>query len=313
MGLSPCKSVCCQRLSTLDAPTSAAPMQTDSITPPTAAPSGDENVVQVGMPQLGFNGLNENWLLKECGHRHWMAICDAAGVRSHEITDSQGHRLYAAFVAIELDGDPLSRFGENDSMRFRTHLTRFSSKRFFSQIQLRSAKGSGLAVNMVSIFVRKPVFDDNRSISGGHPDPLRRVPQSDAPARAGELLDAWKTAKNLGPPREGPRYAHSICPTTDFNGARLLYFANFQHILDAAEWSALDTRDMQFASTTHRRFYFYGNVNYSDVLDIRFSDVDWSGTARSHRASFRRHADGALLAVIETGKRIDPPEARRRI
>jgi len=288
-----------------------APMQTDATPRPSSTHRPLEAVVHVGMPQLGFNGLNENWLLKECGHRHWMAICEGAGVRSHEITDSQGHRLYAAFVALELEGDPLSRFAENDVMRFRTHLTRFSSKRFFSRNELTSVGGADLAVNMVSIFVRKPVFDDNHSIAGGHPDPLRRIELSETPERARELLAEWKRAKELpSHPAEGPRYAHPVCPTTDFNGARLLYFANFQHILDAAEWASLDATDMQFAATERRRFFFYGNVNFDDVLDIRFSNLRWTGDTRSHRATFRRHGDDALLAVIETGKHVDRSTTR---
>ncbi|SFB60115.1 biosynthesis cluster domain-containing protein [Pseudomonas sp. NFIX10] len=26
------------------------------------------------MPDLAFTGLSENWLLKECGHQHWLAL-----------------------------------------------------------------------------------------------------------------------------------------------------------------------------------------------------------------------------------------------
>ena len=264
-----------------------------------------ETTIQVGMPQLGLNGLSENWLLKESGHRHWSAICERAGVQSHQIVDGQGHRLYAAFVGIEWEGDALGRVGENDVLHVKTELTRFSSKRFFSNNVFHAASGASLRVRMVSIFVRKPIFDDNRSISGGSPDPLRRVPQEESPADATELLARWKTEKGTPPPDNIHKIAHhSVCPTTEFNGARLLYFANFQRILDQAEWRALPQDDMQFASTERRQLMFYGNVNFEDILEIRFRDVNWQGAVRSHVADVLRAKDRVRLAVMETRKHI---------
>lgn len=258
------------------------------------------------MPQLGLNGLNENWLLKECGHRHWTAICERAGVPSHRILDSQGNRLYAAFVSIGMSGSPLSAVNENDVIRFHTRLYRFSSKRFFSENLLTIPSGAQLKVEMVSIFVRKPVFDDNRSIAGSYPDPLRHIEQEPAPTAATEMLEAWKARKSLSHEPFEVRHDHLVCPTTDFNGARLLYFANFQHILDQAEWAALDSADMQFAATEGRRLYFYGNVNFDDVLTVQFDRIHWTGDLRSHRARVIRRNDGTQLAVVETEKRLTP-------
>ncbi|MGF1510396.1 MAG: Pnap_2097 family protein [Myxococcota bacterium] len=268
-----------------------------------------ETSVLVGMPQLGLNGLSENWMLKEVGHRHWAAICAEAGIQSHQITDSKGQRLYAAFVGIDWSGDPLSGIGENDVLHFRTEITRFSSKRFYSRNELRSTSGTQLVVKMVSIFVRKPVFDDNRSLSGGHPDPLRRIEQRSTPLDATRIQEAWKTTKEThpAPATDGLVHQQNICPTTDFNGARLLYFANFQHILDQAEWAVLPKLDMQFASSEGRRLYFYGNVNFEDVLEVRFQDVRWESDARMHRADIVRAKDGSRLATVETRKRIVNP------
>jgi probable biosynthetic protein (TIGR04098 family) len=268
-----------------------------------------EATVQVGMPQLGLNGLSENWLLKEAGHRHWTAICSQAGIESHQITDPQGNRLYAAFVGIELEGDPLGMITENELLRVDTSLARFSSKRFFSRNEFRSASGASTVVQMVSIFVKKPVFDDNRSLAGGHPDPLRAIPQTDAPSKALDMLERWKHHKTTPPadPREGHVHRQSVCPTTDFNGARLLYFANFQHMLDQAEWFTLNHDRMQFASSEVRRLYFYGNVNFDDVVEVRFRNVDWEGDVRTHDADIVRQRDGSRLAVVETRKRITVP------
>lgn len=261
------------------------------------------------MPQLGLNGLNENWLLKECGHRHWTAICERAGVPSHQILDSQGNRLYAAFVAIHVTGSALSEVNENDVMTLTTRLTRFSSKRFYSANELALTSGARTTVEMVSIFVKKPVFDDNRTISGGHPDPLRNIEQEPAPEAAEQMLESWKSHKGDSSEPFEARHDHLVCPTTDFNGARLLYFANFQHILDQAEWAALDSKDMQFSATASRRLYFYGNVNFDDVLTVQFDNVQWTGDRRSHRARIIRRNDRAQLAVMETVKTISRKES----
>ena len=262
----------------------------------------------IGMPQLGLNGLNENWLMKEAGHRHWMAICGQAGVQSHEIIDGQGHRLYAAFVGIEWEGDPLGGVGENDRLDVRTELCRFSSKRFFSHNRFTASSGSAFTFQMVSIFVKKPVFDDNRTLASGQPDPLRAIEQTDTPEPARRLQDDWKSLKGEPVESSDLSIVHHVCPTIEFNGARMLYFANFQLIVDQAEWNALPNEDMQFASTERRRMFFYGNVNFDDVLEVRFHDVDWGSDVRAHRADLVRKQDGARLAVIETRKRLQKPD-----
>ncbi len=259
------------------------------------------------MPELGFCGVSENWLLKECAHRHWAAICQEAGVASHRIVDSNGRRLYAAVVALELDGSPLSEAGENDLLRFEPQLVRFSSKRFFSRIQISASTGAKFEARMVSIFVRKPIFDDNVKIEAGHPDPLRSIEQQPAPSDADRLLGVWNAVRSQATDQDAIAFRHRICPTTEFNAARLLYFANFQTIVDRAEWNALDTTDMQFAATTTRRLLFYGNVNFDDDVEVHFSRVKWTGDERSHRAAVSRRTDGGLLAVLETKKIIARP------
>jgi probable biosynthetic protein (TIGR04099 family) len=57
---------------------------------------------RAGMPQLALNGLSENWLLKECGHRHWEALAVDAGHAVPEFIDDAGNKAYAAFTAVRL-------------------------------------------------------------------------------------------------------------------------------------------------------------------------------------------------------------------
>ena len=53
-----------------------------------------------GMPQLSYGGLSENWLLKECGDRHWWNLAGQLGFANPNFHDALGNRLYAAFTAV---------------------------------------------------------------------------------------------------------------------------------------------------------------------------------------------------------------------
>ena len=43
------------------------------------SPLSDASSYVLGMPHLNPNGLSENWLWKELGHRHWNLIAKAYG------------------------------------------------------------------------------------------------------------------------------------------------------------------------------------------------------------------------------------------
>ncbi len=55
-----------------------------------------------GMPQLCGSGLSENWLLKECGHRHWLAIAHRQGLARPRFHDALGQQVYAAFTLVRI-------------------------------------------------------------------------------------------------------------------------------------------------------------------------------------------------------------------
>jgi probable biosynthetic protein (TIGR04098 family) len=44
------------------------------------------------MPQLAYTGLSENWLIKECGHRHWEALAGDAGRSAPDFVDEDGSK-----------------------------------------------------------------------------------------------------------------------------------------------------------------------------------------------------------------------------
>src|SRR5262245_11026778 len=88
--------------------------------------------IMVGMPQLSYGGLSENWLLKECGHRHWTSLATKLGLASPSFRDVNGNRLYAAFTAVRLTEGRLQDVAENDRLSILTSVGRISRTQVLS-------------------------------------------------------------------------------------------------------------------------------------------------------------------------------------
>ena len=70
----------------------------------------------ISMPQMALTGLSESWLMKEIGDCHWHMLCENLGLKSNEIFDEFGNRLYAAFVRIKTEScNSLKDYMENES------------------------------------------------------------------------------------------------------------------------------------------------------------------------------------------------------
>lgn len=261
--------------------------------------------VRLGMPHLGLSGLSENWLLRECGDRHWQAVCEIVGVPSHRLCNRAGHRLYSSFIATEISGDPLGAFGENDTLSFAIRITRLSPYRFFSsQHVVCASEARQCTVNMMTLFVRKETFEDNHNLT------REAVPLSCAPDfRIAEPADAF-TAERLqlahrhlkdAPPACLPsEYIYDICPLTDFNAARFLYFAGYQAILDRAEWYLLRRPGLEFSSTVHRQTYYFANVNIGDRAIVKIGGFRQDGANYRFDAVLTRGSDGSMIACAES-------------
>ena len=60
------------------------------------------NKISINMPQMDFCGLSENWLLKKAGNYHWQEIFEKANLKSKNLVNDYGKRMYPAFIAIKL-------------------------------------------------------------------------------------------------------------------------------------------------------------------------------------------------------------------
>lgn len=254
----------------------------------------------LGMPHLCPNGLSENWLWKELGHRHWNLIAQAYG-RAMAGFGPQGERpIYAAFRNVSLQGGDLGGVRENDTLDVRSTITRLSESTVVSRHVAACRDRLVADVEMTSVFVRRQAEGVNRSItrvrmgSGEDIQPFPR-PRSFEPAGRG----------HGGLPQAGGAEAHELgtvliepCPHLDFNGAGLLYFSSFIAAVDRAEWRLLGKSAAAYA-TCQRRAVFHGNIEIGEDFTVCILTAE-DGMASRHRALLRTATNGRLLAEIMT-------------
>ncbi|KVD45965.1 hypothetical protein WS61_12705 [Burkholderia sp. ABCPW 11] len=265
---------------------------------------------RAGMPQLAHTGLAENWLLKECGQRHWDALAAQSGRDAPEFFDDEGRRAYASFVAVHVDMNRRHAIRENDAFALHVALHRVGPIRHFSEQRIRHGDDEAGIVRMMSTFVTREHAGNNRSVAkarmtgiDGRTGPV----PADALAMAERVktLRAWDASgvPALADLAEGDGASVSFlpCPNMDFNGADLLYFASFQAFVDRAEW-----QHYRFAHApllAARQLYFHGNLDIGDALTVRFARARSDADGLLHWSEIVRDSDGTKIADVITQKR----------
>ncbi len=287
-------------------------------------PEAPLHEVVAGMPQLALHGLSENWLLKECGDRHWRMLADAFGLPQPAFRDRDGNRLYATFTGLSVTEARLDRVAEHDRLRFHGQVGRVSRTQYQSVQRVAVGDRRIATVAMVSAFLRRAVPGDNRSVLRAlpHPFPLSLAPLSPAAGTVAADPQAplpqlcqrfrredWQDHRGFRRADRLPlgevaidQIAIDPCPHRDFNGAGFLYFAAFQAFLDQAEWALFRARGPGLV-TTGRDLFYYGNINPGDRLGIGLCGVRQDGDRLSHWFEIRRASDGARIAEGFTERR----------
>lgn len=265
---------------------------------PSGAPS-----IRIGMPQLCRAGLSENWLWKECGHRHWLALAQSFGMDRPDFRDEAGDRLYPAFTAVSLIEGRLREVVEDQHLAFAVDLARTSRTQFRSHIAV-AADGTPVAVvEMSSIFLRRRIAGRNGSVERG----LARQHCTLSPESDGDgALQAWRAGtwtSHMGfdVAKRGEIASLSVDPSPhdDFNGADFLYFASFQAMLDRAEWSWLRSMD-RLMTTIRRDIAYRGNIELGDTLTLTLCGLRHEADRVAHWIEIRRDSDGMRIAEAMT-------------
>lgn len=260
------------------------------------------------MSNLAYTGLSENWLLKECGHQHWMALATLYDRPVPDFRDAQGRIAYAAFTQMKSQGLQLQAIAENRRFSLHTCLSRTAQNRHVSQQQLLLGERCVGRITLVSTFVSRHVPGDNRSVA--------KACLQNAPARAITPSAQAQALHNLGKQlRNGdwhshfqleqkrchamPAYSFTPCPDVDYNGAELFYFANFQAVVERAEWQLPGLR--RPGQVRQREIHYYGNLDIGDTLLARLHLASPAQRSR-HWCEIVRQSDGTKLADVFTQK-----------
>ena len=266
--------------------------------------------IVLGMPHLCLGGLSETWLLKECGHRHWFLLAQAAGRAVPDFRDAAGEPVYAAFVAVTVRDAQFDLAREHGELAFSSRLTRISRTRFMSVHRVAVCGCPVVEVVMTSVFVKRMVAGLNRSIArvevAGLP-PVRPTPEHTAYAVTIAALRRDNWAEHLGFVRSKAatldRLVIDPCPSQDFNGADFLYFSSFQAFVDRAAWAFFRPRNAR-ATTRRRDIVYHGNIEPGERVAVVLRAVRRSDNTGdrilAHWCRVERENDAAPLADIFT-------------
>lgn len=274
--------------------------------------SAFEEVYIAGMPQLSYQGLSENWLLKECGHRHWLALAELNNQSLPDFHDVAGNKAYAAFTAVKISAKTLEKIEENQSFSVRSEVARVGAARYYGEHLVTSRSFNVAQVSMLSTFVYRREHGNNQSVTRA--SFVHEPPEFNGDRAA---LEAWigfaKVARScqwvehLGIQRFGASDKQTLTfypsPYADFNGAYFLYFANFQHFIDRAEW-AWFSRESLWA-LDQRELYFYGNINVGDALIVSLGASQVSAHALKHWCEIYNQQHVKIADVFTTKRRVD--------
>jgi probable biosynthetic protein (TIGR04099 family) len=250
--------------------------------------------------------------LRECGHRHWFLLAQAAGHAVPDFRDEEGDPVYAAFIAVTVREARLDAAHEHDALEFSSRLTRISRTRFMSVHEV-AVRGRPLGeVVMTSLFVKRMEAGRNRSIARVEVPALPPIVSSQEFADYEETVaalrrDSWK--EHLGFVRDGApvldRHVIDPCPAQDFNGADFLYFSSFQAFVDRAEWAFFRSLDPR--TTTRRRdIVYHGNIEPGDRVVVLLRAIRRGEGTIGHWCAVERESDAAPLANIFTLRDVRP-------
>jgi len=265
----------------------------------------------IGMPHMAFGGLSENWLLRAIGENHWNASARCFGLKHPDFRDQSSRRLYASFVAVRLRELSLSEVREFDDLKVTYRLSRVADAQLASKQELRCNGRSVGSAEMLSSFMTRKIEGCNRTVERGKIVRTGNEATEMASVKSElrenfRLMRADSWTSHLGFFRDNrkalERFRVRPCPNNDFNGARFLYFANFQSLVDRAEWEWFGQCSPLY-STVSRDLFYHGNINLGENVTVYMQGFRHSDQELAHWCEVIRDEDGARLANIFTKKK----------
>jgi probable biosynthetic protein (TIGR04099 family) len=258
------------------------------------------------MPQLEAAGLSQNWLLKECGHHHWRALANLLGLDGPDFRDPDGSTVYASFLLVKLEKLQLDAIGNDQAFNLRCEIEPLSSNRFLSTHQLEHNGMSCGKLIMVSTLVRHQDPNDNLTLTAAKLA-FEGVSRPVQEHWLHLINDSRNLRKDIPPcnwdcvhqsENTLPEFVYSPTPSIDFNGAGLLYFANFQAIVEQAEWFWA-CNDEQWP-IRERQLSYYGNLNIGDHIQVVCRSLKYTDSSLDQWVSLYRTSDNKKIGDVLT-------------
>jgi probable biosynthetic protein (TIGR04099 family) len=275
------------------------------------------------MPHLSIGGLSENWLLKECGHMHWLRLALRFGLDAPDFQDTSGRPVHAAFTALRLSDARLDQVSINARLDIRTSLRMLSKTEAVSTHVLMSEDVFIGRLELISVFVARARKLDNRSVARAHPMLHCAHPDGTDALDGSDIGNALNGASHdfrkghwdvhwgfrRAEARELQSFSVRPCPLSDFNGAGFLYFANFQTFVDRAQWH-WEAHSQTIRRTVLREIFYGGNINVGESLGIVLCGLDRETQSKTDTfentwCRIIRDADGRVLADVFTRERLE--------
>ena len=277
----------------------------------------------VNMPQMALTGLSESWLMKEIGDCHWNMLCEDLGLKSNEIFDEDGNRLYATFVRIKVESNcGMKEFKENDNLNIVGSIRRLGSSLYFSDIDISSHKKK-IKCSLATTFSTRDSDADNNKMTKGVPSGDGDVGIIKVSKMPEHILDIIKLKKSSIQSISLSDHTfhltddvihetlYKINPYTDINGVGLLYFAAYPLINDYCELEYFNNKKLyesnwSLSSSTMTRDVFYlGNCNIDDFVSYRLNSYTIIDNDRiALQSKLYRKSDNVTMAKIFTIKHL---------
>ncbi len=261
---------------------------------------------RLGMPHLNADGLSPAWLMREAGHIHWLAIAEELGAPPPKWVDAQGRRCFASVVTATLSGS-LQLFQEDTICRFRVVVPPTAETSWLSQIDLESADGQRVCVEIMTLFAALEGSSNVSLVKSAMSDDPPRSSTDPNAMRARNLQSLAKLElKRAGAQEVPPQLSFRISKSDHLNGVGLVYFAQFQTFFAHAEENAIPAMPDTYGLVA-RRVHYYGNLDPGDSLDLVTevsTNVENLPAWLIAFSSARRRSDGKVIATCESSYRV---------
>jgi probable biosynthetic protein (TIGR04098 family) len=274
------------------------------ITRPKARRSGEvigataRRAWDINMPQMALGGLSESWLFKEVGDLHWSLLTNALGVRSRDIADQNGARLYATFTRVRYRATAmLALVEENDRLEATAAMTRFGGGMYFSSQQYLGSN-MNIEVEVMSSFSKFGEHGSNTSLVKGQPE----IPEGFVIPSL-HVLPAIGTEYNrlraADPSQSIWNCEYEILPQYDINGVGLLYFAAYPTVADLCLMKYLGQGAALKWSPVARDVCYFANTSADDTLIYRLYEDEGEHPLRRFVGRLFRSSDGRCMARVD--------------